>query len=577
MNCGALFVPDRLLAYRHSEVMLPREAVLWTISEVDVFLGSLGFIRPGRESSMMRSSKRLVRAVRGGYKPLEFRVDQSGKESGVFSSGDIAKGDLVELCPLHEVPARLRAISAVLQRITVPMRCDQSRCAIVLGFGKDISSMFHCGPMMLHVCLVAMVAHRRASPSPRARRRTATPQSPTDTATPPYMQRAPKPIFMSEDGNDKVAVRSPKSASRSPTRPSRATHSSRTKTGPANHKAQRSPSGSLSRDHCSPHLKPADWMVPKSRNASSPKYVTLEGIMVYRSTKRNPSQRKYVMLEGVMMATRSTSQSPGQSRSPSLAPPSDRVARSSSRSPSRGRLHATKVAHKEVVVPSSPSCSPKSPLRSLSRSGARHASGFLKLEAHAQNRISRIRSASPPNLKPPVQSPSELPAGRGAGFSFWTQKQREDGETEKMAKDWGLSFDRSSRTKRAAAYCWSRDHSLRTQPEQWWLDEALNQEARVDGRLIDWAWCPVGSAWRSQTRSPSPERGFHSLPGTPFRNSSHAGSPVPRPIPMEVISPFTVTHPEWGLTGYTIGRSNRLIREPAPRQSRSHSPTARPR
>lgn len=28
-------------------------------------------------------------------------------------------GDLVELCPLHEVPARLRAISAVLQRITV--------------------------------------------------------------------------------------------------------------------------------------------------------------------------------------------------------------------------------------------------------------------------------------------------------------------------------------------------------------------------------------------------------------------------------------------------------------------------
>ena len=104
---------DRLLAYRHSdtqlevtststwarkvtsirvshpaksrptqEVTLPREAVLWTISEVcvqlgglftwdeafhvgippvevDVFLGSLGFIRPGRESSMMRSSKRL--------------------------------------------------------------------------------------------------------------------------------------------------------------------------------------------------------------------------------------------------------------------------------------------------------------------------------------------------------------------------------------------------------------------------------------------------------------------------------------------------------------------------------------
>ena len=129
---------DRLLAYRHSEVTLPREAVLWTISEVDVFLGSLGFIRPGRESSMMRSSKRLVRSVRGGYKPLEFRVDQSGQESGVLSSGDIEKGDLVELCPLHEVPAKLRAISRVLQRITVPMRCDSSRFAIVLGFGKVV-------------------------------------------------------------------------------------------------------------------------------------------------------------------------------------------------------------------------------------------------------------------------------------------------------------------------------------------------------------------------------------------------------------------------------------------------------
>ena len=71
--------------------------------------------------------------------------------------------------------------------------------------------------------------------------------------------------------------------------------------------------------------------VSKSRNASSPKYVTLEGVMVpwqfafglcgqcghsisrfcrfcrylevYRSTKQNPSQRKYVMLEGVMMVS----------------------------------------------------------------------------------------------------------------------------------------------------------------------------------------------------------------------------------------------------------------------------------
>eukprot|EP00913_Durusdinium_trenchii_P019471 g18304.t2 len=131
---------ERLLEVSHAlafrpapskDVTLPREAVLWTISEVDIYLGSLGFIRPSRESSLMRSSKRLVRALRGGYKPLEFRVDQSGKDSGVFSSIDVEKGDLVELCPLHEVPAHLRAISKVLQRITVPMQCDASRFAIM--------------------------------------------------------------------------------------------------------------------------------------------------------------------------------------------------------------------------------------------------------------------------------------------------------------------------------------------------------------------------------------------------------------------------------------------------------------
>ncbi|CAE7288686.1 unnamed protein product [Symbiodinium sp. CCMP2592] len=127
---------DRLLAYRHSDVTLPREAVSWTASEVDIFLGSLGFIRPGRESALMRSTKRLVRSIRGGYKPLEFRVDHDGKESGVFSGSDITQGDLVEVCPLHEVPAKLRAISPVLQRITIPMRMDEQRYAIVLGFGK---------------------------------------------------------------------------------------------------------------------------------------------------------------------------------------------------------------------------------------------------------------------------------------------------------------------------------------------------------------------------------------------------------------------------------------------------------
>ncbi|CAE7791633.1 unnamed protein product [Symbiodinium microadriaticum] len=92
-----LLQPVMLLVRAGADVTLPREAVSWTASEA--FFS-------------------LVRSIRGGYKPLEFRVDHDGKESGVFSGSDITQGDLVEVCPLHEVPAKLRAISPVLQRIT---------------------------------------------------------------------------------------------------------------------------------------------------------------------------------------------------------------------------------------------------------------------------------------------------------------------------------------------------------------------------------------------------------------------------------------------------------------------------
>lgn len=427
---------------------------------------------------------------------------------------------------------------------------------------------------------------RRESP-PRGRRRMATSQSPTDTATPPYMQRAPKPIFMSEDGNDTGYGRSPKSASPSLSGSRTVqTQSSRAKdASPHSNKAPRNPSRNRRDQAGSPScMKPAmeKGVVPQ-KSSSSPKYVTLEGVMVSRNSSRTPSRRTHVTLEGVMTATRSSSWH--GSRSPSrrsLQQSGAAAARCSSRSPSR---------RGQLITKDSPS-SPKSPERSPSQNRltpktARTdfqpafqeltASSFLKLEAH-KKRLVRSRSS---DIRSPVQSSFEQRASApGVGFSMWTQKQRGDldEQTYRSAKvpwyDWGLSFDRSSRCRRAAACCWSRDHSFRTQPEQWWLDDVISKEARVDGRLVEWAWRPVQSAWtRSQARSEH-DGTFQSL-GTESRSYPRSSSPVPRPIPLEVVSPFTVAHPEWGVNGYTIGRSKRPIREPTPRSSRSHSPVSR--
>lgn len=137
---GTLLMPvnhlDKLLQYRSTGVSLPREAVMWTLSEVDVFLGSVGFVRPGRESAMMRCSKRLVRSVRGGAFGLEFRVDEQGKSGGVFATGAVSKGTWVEICPLLEVDLKLRMQSEMLRRITLQMVGDKKRYGIVLGFAK---------------------------------------------------------------------------------------------------------------------------------------------------------------------------------------------------------------------------------------------------------------------------------------------------------------------------------------------------------------------------------------------------------------------------------------------------------
>lgn len=127
---------DKLLQYRSTAIVLPPEAVQWTVSEVDVFLGSVGFVRPGRESAMMRCSKRLLRAVRGGAAGLEYRVDERGTSGGVFACGHVSKGSWVEVCPILEVDLKLRNQSQMLQRITLHMVGEKERYGIVLGYGK---------------------------------------------------------------------------------------------------------------------------------------------------------------------------------------------------------------------------------------------------------------------------------------------------------------------------------------------------------------------------------------------------------------------------------------------------------
>mmetsp|Transcript_55150 Transcript_55150/g.118449 ORF Transcript_55150/g.118449 Transcript_55150/m.118449 type:complete len:1028 (-) Transcript_55150:29-3112(-) len=125
-----------LSKYSNTDVKLPRDAVTWTIDEVDVFLGSLGFVKPGRESSLLRCDKKLVRAVRGGATGLEYRIDVSTGAGGVFAQDTLEKGVRVEVCPLHEVDATLRGKSGTLMRLTVQMNGKEGHYAIVLGFGK---------------------------------------------------------------------------------------------------------------------------------------------------------------------------------------------------------------------------------------------------------------------------------------------------------------------------------------------------------------------------------------------------------------------------------------------------------
>ena len=68
-------------------------------------------VKRGKNRSFIRS-RSLFQGI-----PLSLNLFQAAWAGFI---GFILVGDLVELCPLHEVPAKLRAISRVLQRITVP-------------------------------------------------------------------------------------------------------------------------------------------------------------------------------------------------------------------------------------------------------------------------------------------------------------------------------------------------------------------------------------------------------------------------------------------------------------------------
>jgi len=143
-NLGMLLRPVAHLValskYRTAGSKLPRDAINWTVDEVNMFLGTGGFVKPGRQSAMLRDSRRLTRSVRGGVCGLEYRVDSTGKLGGIFAGSSVPSHTCVEVCPLLEVNTALHRQSPVLQRITVKLQGKRNRYAIVLGYGKLYSS-----------------------------------------------------------------------------------------------------------------------------------------------------------------------------------------------------------------------------------------------------------------------------------------------------------------------------------------------------------------------------------------------------------------------------------------------------
>lgn len=124
-------------------VQLPGEALDWSLQEVDVFLGTMGAQGPSRESAIGRSDRQLVRAVRYGPNPLEYRVSaKEGGGGGVFSLTEIKAGRLIERCPLLRITEAAGKLSAVLNGLAIrlPPEGEKERWALPLGFARLYSS-----------------------------------------------------------------------------------------------------------------------------------------------------------------------------------------------------------------------------------------------------------------------------------------------------------------------------------------------------------------------------------------------------------------------------------------------------
>eukprot|EP00746_Dinoflagellata_sp_MGD_P136951 gnl/MRDRNA2_/MRDRNA2_70789_c0_seq1.p1 gnl/MRDRNA2_/MRDRNA2_70789_c0~~gnl/MRDRNA2_/MRDRNA2_70789_c0_seq1.p1 ORF type:complete len:679 (-),score=118.06 gnl/MRDRNA2_/MRDRNA2_70789_c0_seq1:209-2245(-) len=125
--------------YHGAEIDLPHEAVNWTLAEVDVFIGSDGYIKPSRQSAAERQGKRgkrFRRAVRGGCCVLEYRVDapDDAGNGGVFLLQKVEKYQPIEVCPLLDLDAKLSAESEVLSKNI--LKTPSGATALPLGYAR---------------------------------------------------------------------------------------------------------------------------------------------------------------------------------------------------------------------------------------------------------------------------------------------------------------------------------------------------------------------------------------------------------------------------------------------------------
>lgn len=246
------------------------------------------------------------------------------------------------------------------------------------------------------------------------------------------------------------------------------------------------------------------------------------------------------------------------------------------------------------------------------------ASAMMKVEGLFKRRsylrgVSETRSPSP--LRSRSNSPLPVPGASGAGWGFWTEKQRPDQSADWLRfnnqqpfYDWHKSYEASSNFRRSPSACWGREGSLRSQPEQWVRDTKHCRGARVDGRrptlspAVRRSASARSEAWES-SRSASPDRRSHqhqtitaSVRGASPQHEKSLRRAVPKPIPVGKDKPedrwrthwqhqlvgsagYCLTHPDWSNRGgQSFGKSARIIIESLPsagKRSKSRSPSLR--